>query len=187
MFPASLAGKSRTASRRPSRSSTTATCTSLCVSTPTTRPSATSITDPPDQLLKEPQQPGQDTHDARAGNAPIGSLGHAEAGAGTGRQINAKAPGQPNYESGPDRELTPQPAATSTRRHQYWTECRISRIQDQGGTATRRRWPGVSAALRLRGHARHTPSRSCESPQISTAHPPRRPDACSWTLSPDRV
>jgi len=60
-------------------------------------------------------------------------------------------------------------------------------VLDQGGAATRRRWLGVSAALRLRRHARRTPSRSCESPQISTAHPPRRPDACSWTLSPDRV
>jgi hypothetical protein len=72
--------------------------------------------------VKEPHQPGQDTHDARAGNAPIGSLGHAEAGAGAGRQINAKAPSQPNYESDPDRQATPQPAATGTCRHQYWTE-----------------------------------------------------------------
>jgi len=43
-------------------------------------------------------------------------------------------------------------------------ECRIAPYLDQGGTATRRRWLGVSAALRLRRHARRTPSRSCESP-----------------------
>ena len=38
---------------------------------------------PSRSAVKEPQRPGQDTHDARAGNAPTGSPGHAEAGAGT--------------------------------------------------------------------------------------------------------
>src|SRR5439155_26021541 len=86
---------------------------------------------------RKPQQPGQDTHDARAGNAPIGSLGHAEAGAGTGRQINAKALGQPNYDSGPDRQATPQPAATGTYRHQYWPECLIKPYLEQDASTLR--------------------------------------------------
>src|ERR1700722_11440286 len=79
-------GNSRTARRRPSRSSTTATCTSLCVSTPTIRPSVTSVTHPSlTSTDTDPHRPGQDTHHARAGNAPIGSLGHAAVGAGPGR------------------------------------------------------------------------------------------------------
>jgi hypothetical protein len=42
--------------------------------------------------------------------------------------------------------------------------CRICPFLDQGGAAARRRWLGVSAALRLRRPARRTPSHSRETP-----------------------
>jgi hypothetical protein len=42
--------------------------------------------------------------------------------------------------------------------------CRVGLYWDQGGAAARRRWLGVSAALRLRRPARRTPSRRREQP-----------------------
>jgi hypothetical protein len=63
-------------------------------------------------------------------------------GAGTGRQINAKAPGQPNYESGPDRTGHLSPAATGTATTNSELSAELSHSLDQGGAA-RRDWPGL--------------------------------------------
>ncbi len=72
-----------------------------------------------------PHRPGHDTHGARSGNAPIGSLGQAGREPVTGRQISGKARRQPNCEPDPDRLATLSHTADRHPPQPILIECRI--------------------------------------------------------------
>jgi len=58
-------------------------------------------------------------------------------------------------------------------------------VLDQGG-ASRRRWPGVSAALSLRRYARRTLGHTAQTRRADIAHPARKPMRATRTPSPGR-